>query len=532
MTLRFHLDQLFSSFELHHWEDWYVVKEGELPLCFRNGLLVNSGWRLGEVLVHVYPEFPWEIWKFCSRVDDIWEDCGVERKFFMSLVGYLAPSELYLVEKKDVRMCGGVGILFKHKFKSVGEIIVSLFPEIRFQVWRFEMKKRREDLCHGCLMPQDLNHVNVVARIGVKKEDNLTQKDVLGIVLPEFEWKFWKMKFEEVRESQMKRSLVGEILKYLSSALKMRELSDFYSLSLSDIMKYVPSLTNIYKSGKFLSIFLSHFPKHRWEIERFKTLPHGFWTSNINQRNSLLSFLTSTNYDYIPIEWYELTNRDFGKTSNAKTLLFTFKQRISHMFETLFPEFIFDKNKFFPISRKDFEGIEQQFSIKTSRDWYRIRFSQISSVISCWHLTSVSELIHILSFFYPTHSWALDTFLTTSKKASQRLLTLNLSFLTSEKILEDFYPPFLQGRRLKSVEFDLYLRESGMVLEYQGLQHYANIGYFGEKSREMDEEKERLCGVHGISLIQVPYFWNEKKESLRDLIVQKRADAFNSIEWT
>jgi len=73
------------------------------------------------------------------------------------------------------------------------------------------------------------------------------------------------------------------------------------------------------------------------------------------------------------------------------------------------------------------------------------------------------------------------------------------------------------------MEMDVFIRHFALALEYQGKQHYEEISTlpFGVGK---DKVKQMGCSNIGISLIEVPYWWDEKEESLLDLITQNRAD--------
>ena len=52
--------------------------------------------------------------------------------------------------------------------------------------------------------------------------------------------------------------------------------------------------------------------------------------------------------------------------------------------------------------------------------------------------------------------------------------------------------------------------------EYQGQQHYKDIFALGNlwTQRERDKEKRKACEIQGITLIEVPYWWDFQIPSL------------------
>ncbi len=66
-----------------------------------------------------------------------------------------------------------------------------------------------------------------------------------------------------------------------------------------------------------------------------------------------------------------------------------------------------------------------------------------------------------------------------------------------------------------------------LAFEYQGRQHYGTHFFFGSDHvglADRDRQKEEKCVQAGITLVQVPFWWNNEKDSLEHLIHQIRPD--------
>ena len=81
------------------------------------------------------------------------------------------------------------------------------------------------------------------------------------------------------------------------------------------------------------------------------------------------------------------------------------------------------------------------------------------------------------------------------------------------------------------MEFDVYLPELSLGLEYQGEQHFTPIHWIIDISAQLqrDQEKQHACKQvkpsnlklnlkAGITLVEVPYWWNFSVESLATTI--------------
>lgn len=78
----------------------------------------------------------------------------------------------------------------------------------------------------------------------------------------------------------------------------------------------------------------------------------------------------------------------------------------------------------------------------------------------------------------------------------------------------------LSNRRM---ELDLYLPAQQIAFEFQGRQHYNPSYLFGShsKQKQRDADKKAACERMGITLIEIPYWWDRKKESLVGTLYQK-----------
>lgn len=68
-------------------------------------------------------------------------------------------------------------------------------------------------------------------------------------------------------------------------------------------------------------------------------------------------------------------------------------------------------------------------------------------------------------------------------------------------------------------EYDFYLPDINVLIEYYGLQHYTPIEKWGGEVRylhqiERDKEKDRLAKIKNMKLIRIPYFnYNNLEET-------------------
>jgi len=79
---------------------------------------------------------------------------------------------------------------------------------------------------------------------------------------------------------------------------------------------------------------------------------------------------------------------------------------------------------------------------------------------------------------------------------------------------------------IPNTELDIYIPSCGLAFEYQGHQHfYWNSKCGGLQSQKLrDLQKRNTCEQLGISLIQLPFWWDLKADTLTSLVHQIRPD--------
>jgi len=72
------------------------------------------------------------------------------------------------------------------------------------------------------------------------------------------------------------------------------------------------------------------------------------------------------------------------------------------------------------------------------------------------------------------------------------------------------------------IELDIFIADLRLALEYQGERHYYDMLLYGDRLvfDNTDPFKALYCAISGIKLVEVPYWWDLKEESVRS-VVQK-----------
>lgn len=102
-----------------------------------------------------------------------------------------------------------------------------------------------------------------------------------------------------------------------------------------------------------------------------------------------------------------------------------------------------------------------------------------------------------------------------------------------------FFPEYRVKIGDGQYRFDFYLPDYNLFIEYDGIQHFETMRYFGnnekknqevlEKTQYRDNLKTQYCEEHNINLLRIPYY---EKENLEEIIINhlQRLSEKGSIE--
>jgi hypothetical protein len=281
------------------------------------------------------------------------------------------------------------------------------------------------------------------------------------------------------------------------------------------------------------------YPSHEWLPWRFKHAPKGFWA---NQENRIAFFdwcgsqlgINHANLD----AWYSIKRNQVEQLGGDGLLVNYYGHSLTTALADIYPDHRWDPARFLnsssPSSAIDISAVLSEFAeqrqVKCLEDWYRVSSRQWKGHKLAPIIKRHGGLPAVLKLVYPDHKWQLSSFSVLGKKAMQfKLKSAVAQIFPAARIDEDVHTTQIASwKTIRHLEFDIFLPEYNLALEYQGEQHFqATVPTMRTQQHweQADAEKMALCQRYGICLIDVPFHdWDGSPASMRARILAARPD--------
>jgi hypothetical protein len=354
---------------------------------------------------------------------------------------------------------------------------------------------------------------------------------------------------------QRKKNLLEEI----GTKLRIKRLEDWYKISSTRILNQMKQITkDLYwdDSTSTENIVRGVYPTHEWGSDRFLK-PKIFWRDISNQKIFLDGVIRNFGGIHRVSDWRKLTF-ELVRKSGGGPILSIYGQSVFRMLQRIYPQVDFNFRKRKPRLRgqtkstfqkwmTDLTGrrsagarfwedpgnvekfvkfLGKELEISQLEDWYRVSLMQIKKVTPVT-LFKLKNLGQVLKETFPEHSWEDEKF--NLKKSAQRILSLRLgSIFPSDKKFEEFSLPNVRYRSGGKISLDIYFPALSLAFEYQGEHHYYDTFHIGPKwsHYRKDVEKKKICLNMGITLIEIPFWWDQNEISLKSTVNFYRKDLF------
>jgi len=398
---------------------------------------------------------------------------------------------------------------------------------------------------HGVARPEDWKKVSNEAAGGATllRRFNSSVIDLLRAVYPEREWEerevrpkltreYWssaerrKAFLLEVAE---KHGLVGE-----DGAVDWRRLT--YSLLLEE-----RGTGLLARYGSVMALLQDTFPDLQLEAgDCLLRVPAAHWQEHENRRKFVESLAEELGLER-PEDWKRVSMRDVQARGGAGLLAFHGQDMVALLrdayggSEEEWVHYNCRRN----VRSEHWEETDnvrefvaylaQELHIQQAADWGRVSRRQLTA-LGASGLLQAMPLEQALRTAYPDEKWEEVQLDRQMKKSGQWRMRVGLARLyPGVELVEDYRHPSLGGSEdeRRALELDIYFPQLQLAFEYNGQQHYHDVGFFGpvEVYRRRDQLKRELCRAQGIRLVTLPYWWDERLESLAATIEEQAEGA-------
>lgn len=265
-------------------EDWYKISKQDI-LDHGGSALLKEG-PIVQLIEYAYPDYHWLKWKFSKVPQGFWKKEQNQREYAEWLgkeIGYNHIEDWYNISEEDFVKHGGSSLLEMFHF-SPSKLVVHLFPEHPWKEWKFnkvsdgvwnsmETVKYFLDELRNHLGFKEMedwyrvtaNDIIQFGGSGLLTKYNSSPALLLESVFPEYQWKRWKFG-TSLWDPEDQNQLV-EYVEWLGNQLQVKQLDDWYRVSVQQIQQVVP-ISSL--RGSSLEVILRRaYPTHAWDNSQF-----------------------------------------------------------------------------------------------------------------------------------------------------------------------------------------------------------------------------------------------------------------------
>jgi len=568
------MDDLGEKIGVRELDGWYLISAASIAPMGASKILALYKGSLSKLLASVYPNHPWDLSKFTKRPRNYWSSLENQKRLIEELgekVGVKDLDHWYSISASSLIPLGAGRVLNIYN-GSLRKLLAVIYPNHLWVASKFTRKPIKIDGI-GVGVESKPSHPNAWSsienlrrlvdelgeRMGIRDLSgwySISPSQVISMgagkalalykgslsamlaaVYPNHSWDVSKF---SAKPRNFWSSLDNQkrFMDELGDKVGVRELDGWYSISASSLVPLGAGSILTYYKGSLPKLLAAVYPDYPWDISRFSKRPQRYWSSMKNQKSFVdelgkkIGIHSEADFE----RWYEQSD-DLFRENRGAGLLVLYNYDIPKLLATIYPNYDWQLWRFPKrIGKvvqsegeldKLFANIETVLEIRKPEDWYRVTAEQLASLkVPFFYKTTRGGLAAVLAKRYPNMKWDENAFFGRGyRRATQRWLTTILAdLLGSEAMLVDYSHPDLH------VQLDVFFPELNLAFEYQGAQHYEQRGVYGDVSDRMarDEGKAALCLARGITLIAVPFWWNQKRPALLAAILAERPDLFGN----
>jgi len=339
-------------------------------------------------------------------------------------------------------------------------------------------------------------------------------KRALQDLFPEQDWKSWL--FERVPTSFWSEKLhQREYFDWLATEFQLRSFSDWYRIKVADVLKRGGRGVLKYHDNSLMNSLKSIYPEYNWHLWLFSYAPRGHWESDSNMISYLRWMASELHLEDCEITYcaYSTLNRDKYRKHTYPSSI---SPRLFHLIST------------------------QQFG-RMKGGWLLKRIHGIQSLFD--HLLLNEQQQHgehdhrresqVEFLAWDSSDSARSSSLTPYSRSMSKSqiyvynLLRNVLCLGNQAIMvNQGHSTFASSIPGTKLEFDFFMPSVHLAIEYQGEQHFhwTNLHGSPEERQKNDVHKREACMLIGVTLIEIPYYWEASYRALQLIILEHRPD--------
>jgi len=570
------LDDLAKKLNVKKPQDWGNVTTQQVRANTDGrriiGIFCNS---LLRTLSNVYPEIKWEKSWFQNIKSGYWTKENKKKFFdnFAKIHQINKPQDWGKAKHDDITRFGGKYVIGTYG-NSLIRALRDLYDDIEWKTewfenvpsvpkghWKDQINQRRflDEVARDLNIesPSEWGKVTLTEVIsrngnGLISHNKGSLFRTLVAAYPEVDWdKKWFKNISKVPKGhwtlkENQRTFMDNIARLYN----LKNPRDWGRITVDDIKKCEGSSVLEYYDFSLFNALQGVYPEIEWErswFPRLPKVPKGYWSLIENQK----SFMDGIGRLYkinSHSDWGRITLEQIVK-GGGTTLLVKNNFSLFNILQQVYPEVKWDRSWFPRLSkyptnfwnslenqRNFLDSIANQYHVIQSKDWQRISLSLINNKGGKPLLARYNNsLLLLLKKVYPNNDWNQIT-----DRKSSNLLMSNVQhevwnfvrkFFPEEKILVNFrHPELLSDKRFVNIELDIWIPELNIAFEYHGHQHFRDA--FNKdlvEQRKRDQLRREQCSKVGITLIEIPYWWDNNEESLLATILQSSKQLKNKV---
>eukprot|EP01114_Cavostelium_apophysatum_P001436 TRINITY_DN11234_c0_g1_i3.p1 TRINITY_DN11234_c0_g1~~TRINITY_DN11234_c0_g1_i3.p1 ORF type:complete len:383 (-),score=45.89 TRINITY_DN11234_c0_g1_i3:53-1201(-) len=324
-------------------------------------------------------------------------------------------------------------------------------------------------------------------------------------------------------------------LERMGSDLKLKRVQDWYNVHVLDFIKQRGAWGLIKVHGSMHDAIITLYPEYEWKRQLFVARNYkkkivGPTFTLVEQRRFVDAVGRKLGIKQWR-DWYKITVEDMAQHGSFSVLRH-YQNSIHNTMVNVYPEhpwqmFLFQKapNGYWKNpdnQRLMFDHMWEKLGIKQFEDWYTIEKKSLPELaaILTYHDHSLPKA---LSAVYPEFPWDHATYSrSNSSKLEKRVFHLLQELFPDKDIHINFLDPDLEFLATsQKVTLDLFIPSLKLGFEVNGIFHYTESSFhltrlanMHESTQLRDKEKLEAFRSKGITVIEIPFWFDGRKSSL------------------